>query len=138
MSVLEENRKIIHRYFNEAWNLGCLDVLDEVLSLDYVNHNPGLANPKPGPAGLKPIVTAMIEGFPDLHYTVRRMLVSEDQVAIHVDMTGTHTGNFFGIPATGKTVQVSQMQFERIESGLIVEHWRVTDDLEMLKQLGLN
>ena len=50
-------------------------------------------------------------------------------------MTGTHTGVFFGIEPTGKKIEVHQMQFERIFDGKMIEHWRVTDDLSMMKQL---
>lgn len=136
MNLLDENKIIITRYFEEVWNKGKLDVLEELLSPEYINHNPGTANPKPGPDGLKPIVTAIRTGFPDLKYIIKRMVVREDQVAVLVTMTGTHKGDFFGIPATGKTINVDQMQIERIVDGKIVEHWRVTDDLSMMSQLG--
>lgn len=81
---------------------------------------------------------AIRDGFPDLNYTIQNIVVAEDQVSVHVLMTGTHTGYLFGIPPTGKVVSVDQMQIERIVNGKIVEHWRVTDDLKMMKQLGLS
>jgi steroid delta-isomerase-like uncharacterized protein len=136
MDVAEQNKEIVTRYFEEVWNQGKLDVLDELLSPSYINHSPGMPNPKPGAEGLKPIVAAIRVGFPDLKYVIKNMVVSENQVAVHVLMTGTHTGDFFGIPPTGKKVEVSQMQIERIENGKMIEHWRVTDDLSMMKQLG--
>ncbi len=64
------------------------------------------------------------------------MLVADDYVAIYVVMTGTHTGDFFGISPTGNKIKVYQMQFERIANGKMIEHWRVTDDLSLMKQLG--
>lgn len=136
MNLLDENINIINRYFEEVWNQGNIDTLDDILSSEYINHNPGFEKPKPGPAGLKPIVLAIRKGFPDLKYIIERMVISEDHVTVHVRMTGTHTGDFFGIPATGKTINVSQMQIERIVDGRIVEHWRVTDDLSLMRQLG--
>lgn len=136
MNILDSNRKLINRYFEEVWNQGNLDVLDEILSSEYINHNPGFENPVSGPNGLKPIVSAIRQGFPDLTYIIERMIVAEDHVAVHVTMTGTHTGGFFGIPATGKIINVNQMQIERIVEGKMVEHWRVTDDLSMMRQLG--
>lgn len=137
MEVLDRNKQTIIRYFEEVWNHGKLEVLDELLSPGYINHSPGMPNPEPGPSGLKPIVSAIRIAFPDLKYTVKNMVVSQDQVAVHVLMTGTHTGNFFGIAPTGKKIEVSQMQIERIEHGKMVEHWRVTDDLSLMKQLGV-
>lgn len=65
------------------------------------------------------------------------MVVSDNQVAVHTIMHGTHTGNFFGIKPTNRKVEVAQMQIERISNGKIIEHWRVTDELAMQKQLGL-
>lgn len=136
INILDGNRDLISRYFEKVWNQGNVDILDEILSSEYINHNPGFENPKPGPVGLKPIVLAIRKGFPDLKYIVERMVVAEDHVAVHVTMTGTHTGVFFGILPTGKSISVSQMQIERIVDGKMVEHWRVTDDLSMMRQLG--
>lgn len=137
MSRLEQNQTIIKRYFEEVWNKGNWDTLDEIISLDYINHSPGISNPPKGPKGLKPIVMAMRAAFSDLHYEITNMVLAEDQVAVHTIMRGTHQGDFFGIPATNKSVELSQMQIERIEEGKIIEHWRVTDEITLMKQLGL-
>lgn len=85
---------MIERYFEEVWNRGRLDVLDE-----------------------------LVEG--------------EDAIAVRVTMRGTHRGDFFGIPPTGKAFVVTQMNLERFRDGRIVEHWRNTDELGLLRQLGL-
>src|SRR5918994_1576654 len=68
--TISHNRWLIRRYFDEVWNAGRLETLDEILGLDYVNHTPSVANPSRGPAGLKPIVTAIRAAFPDLHYSI--------------------------------------------------------------------
>lgn len=136
MSILDENQALIIRYFERVWNQGHLDELDEMISADYINHSPGMPNPEPGPRGLKPIVATLREAFPDLNYVIKNMVVSPVQVAVHTIMRGTHCGDLFGFAATGKRVEVSQMQIERIENGKIVEHWRLTDDLSFMKQLG--
>lgn len=137
INILEQNEEIITRYFNDVWNNGNIDLLDEIMSEEYINHNPGIESPIQGPKGLKPIIIAIRKGFPDLNYSIKKILVKENFVAVQVIMTGTHTGNFFGIEPTGKKVEVSQMQFERIKDGKMVEHWRVTDELTMMKQLGV-
>lgn len=130
------NEQLIRRYFEEVWNNGKLDVLDEIISSDYINHNAGMANPVAGPEGLKPIVSAIREAFPDLKYVIENLVVSDSQIAVHTTMHGTHKGDFFGLAPTNKVIKVSQMQIERIENNKIVEHWRVTDELTMLRQLG--
>lgn len=135
MTILQQNEKIIQRYFEEVWNQGKLDVLDELLDPTYSNHSPGMPNPPPGPAGLKPIIAGLRKAFPDLHFTIENMIVTEQQVAVHCTMRGTHKDDLFGLPATGKKVVVNQMQIERIKNGKIIEHWRQSDDLGMMKQL---
>jgi predicted ester cyclase len=76
------------------------------------------------------------EGMPDLHYTIDDMVVGADAVAVRATMTGTHTGNFFGLAPSGRAVRVSQMTIEHFRDGQIVSHHRQTDDLSMLRQLG--
>lgn len=137
MDNITYNRQLISRYFEEVWNQGRLDVLDELIAPNYINHSPGLPNLPPGPSGLKPIVAALRQGLPDVHYVIKDMVVTADKVAVRVSMTGTHRGVFFGLPATGRPVSVDQLQIERIENGQIVEHWRQTDELGLLRQLGL-
>jgi steroid delta-isomerase-like uncharacterized protein len=127
---------LIIRYFEEVWNQGKLDVLDEIIAPEYINHNPGITNPLPGPLGLKPIVEAIRRAFPDLHYVIKNMVISNSQVAVHTTMHGTHLDHFFGIAPTHKVIKINQMQIERIHNNKIIEHWRITDDLAMLQQLG--
>ncbi|MDP1573775.1 MAG: ester cyclase [Coxiellaceae bacterium] len=134
--TVEKNKILIQRYFEEAWNQGKLEVLDEIIDQNYINHSPGSPNPEPGPKGLKPIISAIRKGFPDLHFEIKNMVVTDDQVAIHSVMHGTHTGELFGMAPTGKKVAVNQMQIERIKNEKIVEHWRQSDDMGMMRQLG--
>lgn len=136
MSLIIKNKMLITRYFEEVWNQGEVEVLDEIISPYYNNHSPGMPNPPAGPNGLKPIVLAIRMAFPDLKYVIENMVIAEDQVAVHTTMHGTHHGDFFGIKPSGKVIQVAQMQIERIKDNQIVEHWRVTDDLTLLRQLG--
>jgi steroid delta-isomerase-like uncharacterized protein len=134
MSV-ETNRCVITRYFEEVWNLGKLDVLDELLTSDYVNHSPGFPNPAPGPVGLKPIVAHMRTGLADLRYEILECAIENDVAAVYVRCTGKHVAELFGMPATGRSIDIRQMQFERFRQGRICAHWRITDELTMLRQL---
>ena len=108
--IMSAHKQLIIRYFEEVWNQGHLNVLDEIIAPNYINHSPGIANPIPGPEGLKPIVAAIRKAFPDLNYTIENMVISEEQVAIHTTMRGTHQGDLFGLAPTQKKVEVSQMQ----------------------------
>lgn len=132
----QRNRALGERYFEEVWNRGNVDALDELLAPDYVNHTPSTPNPPPGPAGLKPIVLAIRGAFPDLRYEIRDIVATDDTVVMRVRMTGTHRGELFGLAPTGKRISVDQINVERIRGGRIAEHWRVTDELSLMKQLG--
>jgi steroid delta-isomerase-like uncharacterized protein len=134
--TIDDVRRLITRYFDEVWNQGHLDALDELLTPDYLNHNPSTPNPPRGPGGLKPIVAAMRDAVPDLHYHILEMVVAAGKVAVFVHVTGTQTGPLFGLPATGKRIDVRQMQIEWLKDGRIWQHWRVTDELTLLRQIG--
>jgi steroid delta-isomerase-like uncharacterized protein len=137
MSITQVNT-LITRYFEEVWNQGRVDVLDELLTPDYRNHSPSIPNPRPGPADLKPIVMAMRSGISDLRYQILDLIATPDKVAVYVRVTGTHTGTLFGIPATGRSIDIRQMQIEWLENGRIAQHWRVTDELALMRQLGVH
>ncbi|HET9444876.1 MAG TPA: ester cyclase [Steroidobacteraceae bacterium] len=130
------NEQLARRYFEEVWNRGKLDVLDELLAPNYINHTPSSPDPAPGPDGLKPIVLAMRRAFPDLRYEIKDVVATEESVVIRVVMTGTHRGDLFGLAPTNRRVTVNQINIERIENGRIAEHWRVTDELTLMRQLG--
>ena len=98
---------------------------------------PSTPNPLPGPGGLKPIVAAFRVAFPDLRFTVEDVIVNGDRVAVRVRMEGTHEGPLFGIAPTHRRVNVAQINIERFRGDRIVEHWRVTDELGLMKQLGV-
>jgi len=134
--TLSTNRALIERYISEVWNEGKLEVLDEIIHQNYSNHSPGLPNPQQGPAGLKPIVAMMLTGFPDLIFKIEDLIITDKKIAIRSTMSGTHLGDLFGMAATGKKVEVNQFQIEYIQDGKIIEHWRQSDDLGMMKQLG--
>lgn len=134
---IARNEALLRAYFEEVWNRGHLDALDRLLSPGYVNHTPSFGHPPPGPEGLKPIVKAIRAAFPDLHYVIEDVIATPTHVVARVRMQGTQTGALFGAPPSGRRIDVQQINIERIENGRIVEHWRVTDELEMQRQLGL-
>lgn len=133
---IEQNKSIVRRYFEEAWNAGRLEVLDAIVAPMYVNHDPAAPDLPPGPAGLKPIIAGFRAAFPDLHFTIEDLIAEDDKVVTRWTMRGTHQGDFMGVPSSGKRVTVGGIQIERIADGCIVEHWRKSDDVGLLQQLG--
>ena len=71
-----------------------------------------------------------------MKYIIENIVISDEQVAVYTTMHGTHQGDFFGLAPTNKVIEVAQMQIERIANNQIIEHWRVTDELSMMRQLG--
>jgi predicted ester cyclase len=136
-SAAARNAEIVRRYFEEVWNQGRLDVLDELLDPAYVNHTPSTPNPPPGPAGLKPIVAAIRLGFPDLHFRIEDVVATPTHAVARTLMTGTHRGDLLGLKPTGRQIAVNQINIERVTGGRIIEHWRVTDELTLMRQLGV-
>ena len=128
---------IIRRYFAELFNEGRVQLIPELLHPQYVNHSPGSPDLPRGRDGVALVVQALRRGLPDLHYDIDEMVVGEDAVAVRATLTGTHDGDLFGMAPTGKRLEVKQMTFERFLDGRIVAHHRLTDELSMLRQLGV-
>ena len=135
-SAAAGNEAAVREYFDHVWSKGEIERLDHLLAPAYVNHTPSFGRPPPGPEGLKPIVVALRAAFPDLHYTIEDIIATPDHVVARVRMQGTHLGPLGDLQPTGRSIDVLQINIERFENGRIVEHWRVTDELALMKQLG--
>ena len=113
-----------------------VDGFCEYLADDFVEHEvgPGLS---PTKEGVREFFTIYIRGFPDLHFEAEDILASGDRVVGRVRCTGTQSGEFMGMPATGKGVTVQAIDIIRFgDDGLAHEHWGVFDALGMMQQLG--
>jgi len=133
MNKLEENKAIGRRAFEEVWSQGKLDVIDEILTADFVGHiagSPGIQ----GPESYKQFATMYRTAFPDLKFTVEDQIAEGDKVVNRWTFTGTHKGELMGIPPTG--IQVTGIDIYRIAGGKILEAWVNGDALGMWQQLG--
>lgn len=129
-------REIGHRWA-ELWNAGVdLALIDELVAPNFVSHSapPGLPA---GREGVKQWVTLFHRAFPDLYSTVEDLIVEGDKVVERFSGGGTHRGDFFGIPPTGKKATTTGINILRIADGQIVEHWGNGDDLGFMQQLGV-
>jgi predicted ester cyclase len=131
----EQNKALVRRVFEEGINQGKVDVFDEIIAPAYVNYN--MLVPAPGPAGLKQVIGAFTSAFPDMHITLDQVIAEGDKVATHGVMSGTHAGDFMGIPATGKSIAVTFSDIWRIENGKAVENWVQLDMMGLMQQLGV-
>ena len=119
----------------QAINSGNLDQFHQIFSAGVVDHDPAPDQGK-GPEGFIKFFTGFREAFPDLQVKPEHTVIDEDNVALAYTATGTHKGNFLGIPATGKTVKIRGMQIAKFKDGKIVERWGSSDELGILKQIG--
>ena len=131
-----EESKAVMRRFWEVWERGDIDRLDELLAPDYVNHTLAAPDLPPGPEGVKEVVSMFRSGMPDLRVVIEDMIAEDDRVATRYALEGTHGGDLFGVAPTGRHLTIKSMTVERLSEGKIVEHWRVTDELDMMRQLG--
>ena len=134
----ETNKAVVRRFFEEVWNKGKLNVLDEIIAKDHVSSGPGSLPGLPtGPEGSKQFVTVYRNAFPDVHFTIDDQLAEGDQVVTRWTGHGTHQGELAGIPATGKSSTVTGININRIVNGKIAESWGIFDQFGMMQQLGV-
>ncbi|MER5516355.1 ester cyclase [Streptomyces sp. NPDC002763] len=123
--------------FGEAVVSGNLDALDAIVAPNSVDHDPAPGQ-GPGPEGYKGMFGELREAFPDLNVQVEHLLATDDELAFAYVISGTHRGPLMGHPATGRKVSYRGMQISRFDGdGKLVERWGSSDELGMLRQLGL-
>ena len=135
----EENREKVRRVLEEAFGQGKVEVIDEVLHSDFVCYDPNSeAGEVRGAETIKGEIGYFRQTFPDFFWRVEDQVAERDKVVSRYTMSGTHQGEFFGIPATGKRVEITGIQIDRFdeESGKVVEEWPEYDLLGAMKQIG--
>jgi steroid delta-isomerase-like uncharacterized protein len=130
-----ENKALIVRWFDEVWNQGSTDAIDEMFAPDGVAH--GLGPDLRGPAEFKTFHAAFRQAFPDVRVEVDEIVAEGDRVAYRLTAVGTHQGDGLGFAATQRPARFVVMGSARIRDGRIVEGWNVIDQLGMLTQLGV-
>lgn len=133
----QETRKLAERLIREVWSVdGDLDVADEVLAEDYVIHGQQENSPwPPTREGEKQQAAAFREAL-GIRSEVQDILVDGDKAAIHWRTTGTHKGEFLGMPPTGKTFTIHGVSLIRVREGKVVENRTIADQFSMMQQLG--
>lgn len=134
----EENKALIRRYFaaiDEACEAGNADIVDDFLAPDFHEHNPFPGIPATR-EGWKQAFREFVKGAPG-HHVVEDLIAEGDKVVGRITAYGTHRGELFGIPATGKDIQVTGIAIWRIQDGRILEHWHQTDQIGLMQQLGV-
>lgn len=134
--TVEENKAIVRRLMEEGFNANCPAVFDEMLADDFANHDPS----QPTVAdreGLKQWWASTGAAFPDQRTIIEGLIGEGDQVVKQATWRGTQTGEFNGLPPTGRSVTISIISIYRLESGKVTEISWGYDSFAMLQQLGV-
>jgi steroid delta-isomerase-like uncharacterized protein len=130
-------KTLAQRFADEIINARDLEgALTDLVVEDFVEQNP-MPGQGPGRAGLGDALARMFAAFPDLHWTLRDTIAEQDRVMTLSTWTGTHRGEFLGIPATGRSVEVEAWTLDRYRDGRLIESRIIMDVAGMLTQLGV-
>jgi steroid delta-isomerase-like uncharacterized protein len=132
---MKDSTRLMER-FVEFINTASPKLAEELISAQAIFHVPGRPEPVIGPAGYLEIIGMMRGGFPDIQWTLEEIIAEGDNVAARFTMRGTHQGNFFGVPPTGKKIAVQAMNFYRWSNGQIVGERGQPDLLGLMQQIG--
>lgn len=133
--TMQEKRRLARRVPEEVATERNLDLIDEVYAEDAVEHGP--MGERRGREAIREQFERFLSAFPDFSATVRDVVAEGDTVAMRVTLRGTHEEPFLGFEPTGRTFEVENMVFTRIEDGKIAERWLQLDMLGLLRQLGI-
>ncbi|MHA7685694.1 ester cyclase [Cupriavidus sp. PET2-C1] len=131
-----ETNKLIMSRFVDFINTASEQLAAELISPEAAFHVPGRPEPVVGPAGYLEIIGMMRGGFPDIQWTLEELVAEGEKVAARFTMRGTHQGTFFGVPPTGKKIEVQATNFYRLSGGKFVEERGQPDLLSLLQQIG--
>ena len=133
----EENKTLVRRLYETIANEKDLSILDEYIAENCVDHNKFLPGQPQGVKGTKQAYTNVFQAFPDLQINVEDQIAEGDKVVSRLKMSGTHKGEFMGIPPTGKKGTATLIDILRIAGGKVVERWGIMDQADLMKQLGI-
>ena len=130
----DQQKTMIVRWFEEVWNQGRAETIDELLPPDCVIHDGGTSIQ--GPAEFKPYEARMREAFSELHVTPHEAISEGDFVCLRWSCTMRHTGPGLGMPATGKVLHTTGISMVRFANGRFAEGWQNWDMLGLMQQIS--
>ena len=131
----EENKALVRRWFAEL-DKHNLAIIDELLPIDYLDHNPPLPDLPPGREGVRQSVLMLLAAFPDAVHTIEDQIAEGDKVMTRLTTRATFSGEILGFPPTRRVVEISGIAVHRIAGGRLVEHWAHMDMAGFMQQIG--
>lgn len=131
-----DNKAIVRRLYEEVWNKRKLEVVNELISPSHALQGPTVFGSSIGPEAYKQQVSSLLEAYPDLLWTIEDTIAEKDKVVACWTLSGTHKGDYMGVPATNKKVSVGGITIHHIAGGKIMDSHTNWDALGMMQQLG--
>ena len=133
MSATGKDRLL--QFYEDVANKGDLDLVEDFCTEDFVDHEefPGIPRDR---EGVRQFFTMLRGAFPDLHMTPESVVEEGDRVMARFRMTGTHEGEFLGVPASGRHVEIEGYDEVRLVEGRACEHWGAMDAMALMQQIG--
>jgi len=130
----EENKALLRYYMEEILSKGNIDALEQFYASDFVDHNawPGIPT---GIEGMRQTYNIILSAFTDVHVKIDDTVAEGDKIVVRFTADAMHTGEFMGIPATGKRISIMEIRIYRMADGKIVEHWGLMDTASLMQQL---
>ena len=132
----EANKALVRRWLAEMDKRN-LHIVDELVAVDYIDHNPPIPDLAPGREGVKQANALLLTAFPDATHTIEDQIAEGDKVVTRMTVRGTFIGEYLGIPPNGKQITAEGIMIHRIAGGQLVEHWAMGDNLRLFQQLGV-
>lgn len=133
-TALPANKRVVRRFIEEIFLRRDFAAVDELLTEDFTPHTWGPM--PPGRDGLKEAITRVSAGISDARMTIEDVIAEGDRVAVRLTSSAAHTGEFMGMPPSGKRYEIGEIHIFRLRDGRVAEHWHQADFLGMMNQLG--
>ena len=137
MHAHDDNKALIRRWFEEVWNKGRVEAIDELFAPEGLAHGLGSDAPLRGPDNFKPFFHTFKGAFPDIEVVVADVIAEGDKVAARCVVRGRHQGHTLGFAATERPVEFHGICIVRVRDGQIIEAWNNFDFMTMYQQLGV-
>jgi steroid delta-isomerase-like uncharacterized protein len=132
-----DNKAIVRRLYEEVWNKRKLEVINEIISPSHALQASNIFGSSIGPEAYKRNVLLFFAGYPDLHWTIEDTIAEKDKVVACWTISGTHKGDYLGVPATNKKISVEGITIHHITNGKIMDSYVSWDIWGMMQQLGV-
>jgi steroid delta-isomerase-like uncharacterized protein len=138
MSVAAAHKEVFGRLYHSVWNERRLEFIDKVIAPTHALGDPTVSGGGVGPAAYRRQVERFLTGLPDLKFKIDDTISEKDKLVVSWTISGTHKGDFLGVPATDKKVTFSGITINQIANGKIIESTVIWDGLGLLEQFGIH